>query len=162
MFTEYLGDLIEDSLNDILNEPDDLGQTHDQMRRCVFLISLFSHFYDDPKIYGICKYDKLFLCRLMSRLEGQTNQMVSQGNVEPANYYRLIYLLDKMMSNWLDNLSDQNSKEYDRELLFEVRNHLIMLSETCKNHFKLITLALCTIVANISQIQGIQVALGED
>lgn len=156
-YTEFLRELIEEFLNAILTE-NELEKAQDQEGRCVFLLALFSHFYDDSTIYGICKYDKLFLTKLMARLMEQTQRMVCQNEVEPENYYRLIYLMDKMMVNWKDAYTEATARQYDMDLLSDIRNTLVLLSESCKNHYKLVSLAMCTIVGNIAQIETIHAA----
>lgn len=162
MYVEFLGELIEDNLKAIHDE-NDLEQADDQMKRCLFLMAIFSDFYDDPIRYGICKYDKLFLAKLMNQLMKQTQQMTSQNDVQrPENYYRLVYLLDKMIGNWLQMFDQSTAQQYDKDLLFEIRNHLILLSEACKDHYKLVSLTLCTIVGNICQIEAVQQALSEN
>lgn len=162
MYVDCLGELIEDILDAIQNE-NDLENTDDQMKRCLFLLAIFSDFNDDPLQHGICPYDKLFVSKVMHRLMRQTQQMGKQNDVERAeNYYRLVYLMDKMIRNWLDAFKETSAQQYDMELLFEVRNHLILLSEACKDQYKLVSLALSTIVGNIVQIEALQTILGEE
>lgn len=126
------------------------------MKRCVFLISLFSYFYDDLTIYGICEYDYLFVSKLTKMIQELISKKLIRNNeIRPENLYRLIYLLDKIVSNWLDIINESIKDQYKKDFLYNLRNSLILRATFCKNEYKLISLSFATIVSNIRQIEAI-------
>ena len=153
MYTSFLTELISNLLGDLCRE-NDLANKDEQMKRCIFLIALFSDYYDNYRIDGICKYDYLFLISLIELINELTNRLIIENEIKSENYYRLIYLMDKITSNWLDLVNNIDKRQFNRQFLFTLRNQLTLIASSCKNNFKLISLLVSTVTANIRQIEN--------
>ena len=117
------------------------------------LTSLFSDYYDDYKIFGISKYDYIYLIILIESIENIGNRMINSIYFNAENYNRFIYLIDKVISNWLSNFDYIDKNQFKLNFLSKLKSHLAFLAYKFRHNFKLITISLCTIISNIHKLE---------
>lgn len=152
MYVEFIDSIVERTLDDICKESD-FDNSDEQLRRCTYLITLFSYSYDDRLVFGICRYDYSFLCILIRAISGLIYKLIKENAVRPDNFCRLIYLLDRMISNWLDIFETiKDTQQYKRNFLDKLKNQLCLLVDQCKVRYRLVSLTLSTIVVNLIKL----------
>lgn len=151
-YENYLDNLFSSILIDLYKESD-LERTDLQTKRCAFLISLFSDFHDDYEILGVCKYDYHFLIFLIKLIAELIEQLIDKKRIRPENFLRFIYVLDKIVSNWLGIANVIDKSQFNRKFLSTTKQQLAILVGACKEKYKLISISLSTILSNLDRLE---------